>query len=374
MFVAWRDLRAARGRFALLAAVVALVTLLVGSLTGLTAGLAAQNTSALLGLDADAVVLARPSGAGGSGELTFADSAVTGAQQSAWASAAGVTGAWPLGVSQTRAARQTSSGQTSSGQTSSGQTSAAVSVLGADPGLAATAPRSRGAVVLSEPAGDELGARTGDPVELGGQRFTVAAVSGDGWYSHTPVVWTTFSDWQQLSRAAGGSGDASALVVRGHLDGDQRAALDASTGTTATTLLGSLGAIGAFRSEVGSLALIIGLLLVVSALVVGAFFTVWTLQRTADVAVLKALGASTRTLVVDALGQGTAVLVGGVAAGTAAVVALGLAAGTAVPFVLSPLTALAPSALVVLLGLAGVLAALRAITSANPLTALGSIR
>ncbi|TXR57121.1 FtsX-like permease family protein [Quadrisphaera setariae] len=365
MFVAWRDLRAARGRFALLAAVVALVTLLVGSLTGLTAGLAAQNTSALLGLGADAVVLARPSGAGGgSGELTFADSTVTSAQQSAWASAAGVTGAWPLGVSQSRAARQTSSGQTG----------AAVSVLGTDPGLTPTAPRSRGTVVLSEPAADELGARTGGEVELGGQRFTVAAVSGDGWYSHTPVVWTTFSDWQQLSRAAGGSGDASALVVRGDLDGDQRAALDASTGTTATTLLGSLGAIGAFRSEVGSLALIIGLLLVVSALVVGAFFTVWTLQRTADVAVLKALGASTRTLVVDALGQGTAVLVGGVAAGTAAVVALGLAAGTAVPFVLSPLTALAPSALVVLLGLAGVLAALRAITSANPLTALGSIR
>ncbi|PWJ53997.1 putative ABC transport system permease protein [Quadrisphaera granulorum] len=369
MFVAWRDLRAARGRFALLAAVVALVTLLVGSLTGLTAGLAAQNVSAVLGLDADAVVLARPAGSSGStsGALTFADSSVSSAQQSAWASAAGVTGAWPLGVSQTRATRQSSSGTAST-------QSAAVAVLGTDPGLTATTPASPATVVLSTPAAEALKARTGETVELGGQRFTVAQVSGDGWYSHTPVVWTTFLDWQQLSRATGGSGEASALLVRGDLDGDQRAALDTRTGTTATTLLGSLGAIGAFRSEVGSLGLIIGLLLVVSALVVGAFFTVWTLQRTADVAVLKALGASTRSLVVDALGQGTAVLVGGVAAGTAGVVAIGLAAGTAVPFVLSPLTALAPSLLVVVLGLVGVLVALRAIVSANPLTALGSIR
>lgn len=369
MFVAWRDLRAARGRFALLAAVVALVTLLVGSLTGLTAGLAAQNTSAVLGLDADAVVLARPAGSGSTtGALTFADSAVSPDQQRAWAGAAGATGAWPLGVDQTRASRQGADGTAS----------AAVAVLGAGDGLAPQTPAADGSVVLSVPAARELGASAGEEVLVGGQRFAVAAVSGDGWYAHTPVVWTTLADWQRMARATGASGDPSALVVRGDLDGGERAALDARAGTTSTTLLGSLGAIGAFRSEVGSLALIIGLLLVVSALVVGAFFTVWTLQRSADVAVLKALGASTRSLVVDALGQGTAVLLGGVAAGTAGVAALGWtlgsAAGGAVPFVLSPLTALGPSVLVVLLGIVGVLAALRAVTRANPLTALGSIR
>ncbi|GAB3684148.1 hypothetical protein GCM10027591_18330 [Zhihengliuella somnathii] len=46
MFVAWRELRFARGRFLLIGAVVALITLLVGFLSGLTGGLAAQNVSA----------------------------------------------------------------------------------------------------------------------------------------------------------------------------------------------------------------------------------------------------------------------------------------------------------------------------------------
>lgn len=46
MFVAWRDLRFARGRFVLIGSVVALITLLVGFLDGLTGGLAAQNVPA----------------------------------------------------------------------------------------------------------------------------------------------------------------------------------------------------------------------------------------------------------------------------------------------------------------------------------------
>ncbi|QUY61226.1 hypothetical protein [Gulosibacter molinativorax] len=45
MFVAWRDLGFARGRFALIASVVLLITLLVGFLGGLTQGLANANIS-----------------------------------------------------------------------------------------------------------------------------------------------------------------------------------------------------------------------------------------------------------------------------------------------------------------------------------------
>ncbi|NEK79580.1 MAG: ABC transporter permease, partial [Xanthomonas perforans] len=75
----------------------------------------------------------------------------------------------------------------------------------------------------------------------------------------------------------------------------------------------------------------------VSALVVGAFFTVWTMQRAGDVAVLKALGASTPALVRDALGQALVVLVVGVGLGIGLTAALGALAGGALPFVLNPL-------------------------------------
>ena len=58
MFVAIRDLRFATGRFALMGAVVTLLTLLVVLLSGLTAGLGRGNTSAITDLPADQLVFA----------------------------------------------------------------------------------------------------------------------------------------------------------------------------------------------------------------------------------------------------------------------------------------------------------------------------
>jgi putative ABC transport system permease protein len=112
----------------------------------------------------------------------------------------------------------------------------------------------------------------------------------------------------------------------------------------------------------------------ISGLVIGAFFTVWTMQRAGDIAVLKALGASTASLVRDALGQALIVLLLGIGIGVGLVAILGTLAGTALPFLLSPITTLLPGAIMVALGLAGAAFALRTVTSADPLTALGSNR
>lgn len=115
MFVAWREIRFARGRFAIIAVVVGLITVLVGFLSGLTGGLAGQNVSAVLSWPADRVVFAA-TGSGPSAP-TFADSSVTDAQQAAWAAVPGITAVHPVGVAQLRA-------------TAGGDTGTAVAVLG----------------------------------------------------------------------------------------------------------------------------------------------------------------------------------------------------------------------------------------------------
>ena len=80
MFVALRDLRFARGRFLLIGSVVALITILVGFLSGLTGGLATQNISAVLSIPGDRIVFSAPT----SGDaVSFADSVVTEEQASA---------------------------------------------------------------------------------------------------------------------------------------------------------------------------------------------------------------------------------------------------------------------------------------------------
>jgi putative ABC transport system permease protein len=357
MFVAWRDLRFARGRFLLITAVVALLCFMVGFLSGLTGGLAWQNVSGLLGLHGDRVLLAPASS---TSAPSFADSQFTAAQVEQVAAIDGAV-VEPIGISQLRAV--------------AGDSRAAVAVIGTADAALADAPERSGAVVLSAPAAAALQVGVDDTVTIAGVDFVVDGIAGDLWYSHTPVVRATIDDWRVLAAATGVQHPvATALVVTGGADVDPTS-IGAPTGTVSQSPLLALQWLPAFRSEIGSLLLMVVLLFGISALVVGAFFAVWTLQRTGDIAVLKALGASDRMLRLDALGQAALVLVVGAAIGFGVVGLLGaLLVGGTLPFVVSPLTTLLPAAVMLVLGLAGAAFSLRSVTGADPLTALGSTR
>ncbi|MFT7765602.1 ABC transporter permease [Clavibacter tessellarius] len=361
MFVARRDLRFAMGRFALIGAVVALITLLVGFLAGLTGGLAEQDVSAVLGLPGDRLVLAQPD----SGQPSFAQSSLDDQAVAAWRGTAGVTAVTPVGIVQGRA--------TPTGDAASAVAVALFGVPHGAPGSTVTdlAPAADDAVGLSSAAARSLHAAVGDRITVAGTDYRVASIGGDASYSHTPVVALTPAAWAAADQRLGGDGDATVLAVSGSPDWD---VAQAATRTVAQPALTSLGALETFKSEVGSLGLMIAMLFGVSALVVGAFFTVWTMQRAGDIAVLKALGASDASLIRDALGQALVVLVLGIGVGIAVVAGLGALASGTIPFLLSPLTTVLPAAVMAVLGLAGAAVALRTVTHADPLTALGSNR
>lgn len=222
-------------------------------------------------------------------------------------------------------------------------------------------------MVLSSAAARELSAGTGDVVLLAGHEFTVADVAGDEWYSHTPVIWTSMQDWQAASPRAGA---ATVLAVTGDVPGG----LDAEAGTHSLPAEDAVQAIGSYQAENSSLTLMTVLLFAISALVIGAFFTVWTVQRQPDIATLKALGATTGSLVRDALAQASIVLTAGVTAGLAITALASLFLGEAMPFVLSPATTLVPALALIVLGLVGAAVALRFLFTTDPLTALGATR
>ncbi|EMF02375.1 ABC transporter permease [Streptomyces mobaraensis NBRC 13819 = DSM 40847] len=362
MFVAWRDLKYAKGRFALMGTVIVLITLLIGLLSGLTAGLGRENTSAITSLPADRIAFGAPGD--GSGP-SYSDSTVTARQWRTLAGAPGVRSAEPLGIATTKAR--------------AGKRSAAVSVFGVRPG-SALAPEGRRidgrAVVLSASAAHDLGVAAGGTVSLAGQAVTVAAVSGDASFSHTPVVWASLDVWRKAAPPSGTADGATATVVALRTaPGARLAAADEAAGTRTVSKDDSLSAIGSYTSENGSLQLMRGFLFAISALVVGAFFTVWTIQRGGDVAVLKALGASTAGLLRDALGQALALLTVGTLIGTGIAAAVGaVVAGSDVPFVLTPSTLLPPAGVLVALGALGAALSVRRLTSVDPLIALGSAR
>src|SRR5699024_12783621 len=97
MFVALKDIVHAKGRFTLMIGVIALLTLLLVLLTGLTRGLAHQNISAIQDLPADAVVLTPTLG----DEISWSNSQISADQAATWEGTDGIS-TEPLSVSQMR--------------------------------------------------------------------------------------------------------------------------------------------------------------------------------------------------------------------------------------------------------------------------------
>ncbi|SLM97542.1 putative ABC transport system transmembrane protein [Brevibacterium yomogidense] len=375
MFLAWRDMRFARGRFALITGVVLLMTLLIGLLSGLTGGLAQQNISAVRALDGERVVLAAE---------TFDESELTDAQVEAWNDSDLVENVREVGILRfTIDAPEADSGSTEAAGADETGTSAP-GISAAMFGGAADSPARDGQVALSPQAAEDLGVGDADQVSVLGIDLAVDVLAEDRWYAHTPVAYVTMSDWQEMQTRLGRDDVAATALTLDVSDNaseagdasvdDQLEALAEESSTTVNSNLSSLLAIASLRSEIGSLLMMVGMLFGISALVVGAFFTVWTMQRTGDVAVLKALGASTPSLMRDALGQSLAVLIAGVGGGILLTAALGLAVSGVVPFVVAWYTTLLPAVLLIALGLVGAAFALRSVTQADPLTALGSAR
>ncbi|CCQ14096.1 putative uncharacterized protein [Rhodococcus sp. AW25M09] len=340
--------------------VVVLITMLVGLLSGLTAGLARESTSAITGLSADHLAFSAP--VDGT-SVSFGDSSVAESTWQQWAAVDGVTRADPLAITTTRA--------------EAGSRSASVSAFGVSAG-SALAPESDSidatATVLSTSAADELGVEVGDGFTVGGQRVTVAAIDGDASYSHTPVVFVDLGTWQTLSGGTS-AGPLRATVIGLTTDADvDLAAADELIGTDTVTTADAVSAVGSYSSENGSLQLMRAFLFAIAALVIGAFFTVWTIQRSGDVAVLKALGASTAYLLRDALGQAVVLLTVGTVIGTGSAAGVGALVDGTVPFVLDVGTVALPALIIIALGALCAGLSIHRITSVDPLTALGSAR
>ena len=367
MFLAIRDIRFAKGRFALMGSVVALISLLLVMLSGLTAGLGNQNTSSLDKLGGDRPVSQVVFGAPGKNEAkaSFTESEVTQEQANIWANTAGVASAVPLGINQTRFQAKGAS---------QGTTNVAVFGVGAngtDAGIGPSAVTDE-TVVIGQDVAKELSLTTGDTVTLGGVDLKVSAVVPEQWYSHSSVVWTTLAAWTKIAHLSD-PGQLATVVAVTYRDGAtvDATATNAAAGTMSTSRTGSFAGLGGYKSENGSLMMMQAFLYGISALVIVAFLTVWTVQRTRDIAVLKAMGASGSYLLKDALTQAALVLLAGAGLGGIIGVIGGYFAAQAAPFLLTIATTLLPVVGIVLLGLAGSALAVRKVTRVDAMIALG---
>ncbi len=359
MFLAIRELRFAKSRFVLVGVVIALIALLTTFLSGLASGLVDDGISGLRRLPI--THLAFQQGA----QSTFSRSILKPPSLETWKDEPDLS-ATPLGVSFFNARGTDGS-------------SIDLAIYGLDPEgfLADRLELSKeisqpGSVVLDQELRDQ-GIAVGDTITVLGPdvELTVAGFAETGTYGHVDIAYTSLAQWQSLMYGDNAAGRFSAVAIDATGDHDF-ASLDKAAGTEVETKQASYAGSPGFSAETSTMTLIRGFLLAISALIVGAFFMVWTIQRTQQIGLMKALGASNAYVLRDALGQLAIVLFVSITAGALVGVAIGSQIGSSAPFSLRPGPVVSSMAALFVLGLAGSLVAVRRVTSVDPATPLSS--
>jgi putative ABC transport system permease protein len=355
--------------------VVALTTVLMVLLSGLSVGLVNDGVSGLQRLPVTSFAFQ----ADVEKSSAFSRSVVEVAAAEAWADQPGVAAAAPFGNTLVN------------GRTDEG-VEIDLALFGVEQGSfldpaaeTGEALTGDGQVVLSESASE--GIAVGDTVVLepsGQELEVVGLLGGQHTFGHVDVGYVTLHSWQQ-AKAGLGDGDtlprrisheATAIAVQA----DPGAAIDLAAGdeaaaTSSMTLEDSFDASPGYSAETSTLQLIQVFLYLISALVVGAFFTVLTIQRKPEIAVLRALGASTHYLLRESLLQSVVLLGASIGVGVAAGLGLGAAVGaTDMPFALEGVPIAVATLLLLVLGVAGAAVAVLRITRVDPLSALGGNR
>lgn len=360
-----KEIQRRKFQFGLIALVVTLISYLVLMINGLGIGLNEQAGSALRRLNADALAYAQSS------DISVIRSELSAETVGEISRVDGVSDWAPLGYVGVNV------------RGGDGDVTPAA-FLGYEPGSIAE-PRVTGGRALTP--GDERGLladatflkgsglSVGDRVTVSSRldefEFTIVGEINEGYFFFRPVVYLLLDSWREVKY---GSGEAqlpaaSVVLLKGRsLVGKTTSDYEmVSKGTAFASIEGVQGqdaTVNALR--------FFGFL--IGALVIGIFFYVLTLQKVAQIGLLKALGASSAYIFRQLLAQVLAVTIVGVAIS----VPLAYATDTAlnqlpqtVPIAFTGGTFILTSVLIVATGIIGALFSVRQMVRVDPIIALG---
>lgn len=291
MYLAIREMRYAKGRYALIATIMVLVSFLVLFVTGLAQGLAYDNAASVKNMAATHFVLEQDS------NHRFTRSQVDQDQLNQARSVVGQENAEPLGVKMTTVSP--------TGDTK--KIDVTLFMVNPEGWLAPTVTegslitdQTKGQVVVDQKL-SESGVTIGTVLvdQASGTEWTVGGFVQNESFSHSPVVFLNEQEWLTLqggSRTSQGSADTNAnapiynaIAIKD--GGDQVDRLSAAMpNTEVITKSDAVSAIPGYKEEQGSLLMMIAFLYVISAFVLAVFFYVITIQKTSQFGILKAIG------------------------------------------------------------------------------------
>jgi putative ABC transport system permease protein len=379
LHLAWKELWRNKGRYLLISLVVALITTLVLFIAGLAEGLGLGNREYIQKLNADLILY--QAGV----DLSIPSSRLNHGKLNDVRRVEGVKAVGSLGFSNAALIQGT------------GPAPLDISLIGVEPGKPGEPPayagrqlsgrREKEAIIDRNVAlrtnlkvGDEFTIKTIQGAEEEFFTLRVAGISDGRQYSLQPSIFVPHLTWDRIKSKAEVNNDTSDLIfntIAVQLDDptDRQAiatiledrvkdieAVDRKTAYESTP---------GYQAQQSTLNTQRIFTLLIGVLVIGGFFQIQTLQKVAQIGMLKAIGVGSLTTVVAFILQIVAVTALGVAIGSLGTLLLSLSFPVTIPIVFTPEPVVAAVTSLLIIGPLGGLVSLRILFKVEPLTALG---
>ncbi|MFL2100210.1 ABC transporter permease [Desemzia sp. FAM 23989] len=363
MFLAWKEIKYSKTRFALIIGVMVLVSYLVYFLTGLAYGLAQDNRTSVDKWDADAIVLTDES------NTNINMSMITLGQ------------AEEVSGDETALLGQTAGVVRKEGET--GESSKInVTFFGIDPDefimpdvIEGKPFSNKDEVVADISLKEEDGIEIGDNIQLAGsdKTVTVTGFTENAKFNVAPVLYTTIDSYQEIRFEAiddSENGRISAVIVRDNSE-DLTGVEIGDDGLIPYAINDYIFKIPGYSAQVLTFGLMIGFLVVIAAVVIGIFIYVLTLQKSSLFGVMKAQGISSGYIAKSVIAQTFILSTVGVGIGLLLTLGTSLVLPAAVPYQNNSLFLIAITALLILVAVSGALFSVRTVVKIDPLEAIG---
>ena len=378
-YLAFKEIWRNRGRFLLFSLVIALITALVLFIAALAGGLATANRQFLDKLDADLLIYQE------NVNLQTTSSRLNNTKLKAVRRLDQVAAAGPLAFSTTKIVLPDS------------RQPIDVSLIGVEPGQPGDPnlmqgpglqARTRNEVVIDDVLAKEAGFKLGDTITVKSIQGTdeeffnlkLVGISDERQYFFQPSIIVPLETWDRIRpQPAPGNTNGMLLfnVIAVKLNNPpeiapaEQAIHRRVDGIEIADKQSAILAIPGYTAQQNTLNTQQGFSLLIGVLVLGGFFQIQTLQKVAQIGMLKAIGSPNRTVALGALLQIVIVTVTGVLIGSLGTLLLALGMPSNVPILFTGNAVLTAIAALLLIGPVGGLVSIRLALKIDPLTAIG---
>ena len=378
-YLAFKEIWHSKGRYLLIAGIVALITTLVLFVAALAEGLGNGNREYLQKLNGELIVYQEGV------DLSISASRLGRSTLSQVRRVEGVADAGQINFTATTLVLP------------DGRPALDVSLVGVEPGRPGEPPPFQGdslsrgranEAVLDRNAALRAGLNVGDTISVKSTQgtkeefypLTVVGISDGRQYFLQPSVFVPMQTWEKIRPGGGealGNGELVSNIIAVKLvDPSAEAAVQSRLRSEVASIdvadrVTAYEATPGYTAQQSTLSTQSYFTLVIGVLVIGGFFQIQTLQKVAQIGMLKAIGATNGIVALAAITQIVAVNTLGVAIGAAGSLLLSLTFPVQVPIVFTPDAVFATVAALLIIGPIGGLVSVWALTRVEPLRALG---